>query len=108
MTPANKEPIAMTANRMALAALDTSALAPPPAPIPFRAPNIPGQVKAVEATIKAENMVDRYHVTGCFSSGEDMAGRGICWRVWASYVPKTALKEETDEETAREEAYFLV
>ncbi len=67
MMPATKEKTAIKPKTMALAALVAPGLAPPPAPMPFKAPKIPGQVKAVAATIKAENVVDRYQVTGCGS-----------------------------------------
>lgn len=62
----------MTPKTTALAAFEISGLAPPPAPIPFRAPNMPGQVNAVAATMNAEKIVPRYHVTGCFSSSDMM------------------------------------
>jgi hypothetical protein len=62
--PTIGDPRAMTAKTTALAASETSGFAPPPAPIPLRAPKIPGHVKAVMATIKAEKMEDRYQVTG--------------------------------------------
>lgn len=65
ITPATKEKTARTPKTMALAALVTPGLAPPPAPMPFRAPKIPGHVKAVAATMKAAKVVDRYQVTGC-------------------------------------------
>lgn len=71
-TPTKGEKMAMTPNTTALAALAISGLAPPPAPIPLRAPKIPGQVKAVAATMKAEKMVPRYQVTGCFWGGSDI------------------------------------
>jgi hypothetical protein len=60
--------MAMMPNTTELAALEMSGLAPPPAPMPFKAPKTPGQVKAVPATMKDAKMVDRYHVTGCLSS----------------------------------------
>lgn len=66
--PTKSEPMAIIPNTIELAALEISGLAPPPAPMPLRAPKIPGQVKAVPATMKAAKMVDRYHVTGCRSS----------------------------------------
>lgn len=58
---------------MALAALEISGFAPPPAPMPLRAPKTPGSVKAVAATMKAAKMLERYQVTGCVSTSRDMA-----------------------------------
>lgn len=72
MAPTNRLPIASIPNTIALAAFEISGLAPPPAPKPFRAPNIPGQVKAVAATRKAQKIVDLYHCTETFSSFSDI------------------------------------
>jgi hypothetical protein len=72
MAPTNRLPTANIPNTIALAALEMSGLAPPPAPNPFSAPKIPGQVKAVAATRNAQNIVDRYHWTGTFSSFSDI------------------------------------
>lgn len=64
MAPASSDPTDNTPNTTALAALEISGLAPPPAPIPLSAPKIPGHVNAVDATMKAAKMVDLYQVTG--------------------------------------------
>jgi hypothetical protein len=61
-------PTARQPNTIAFAALEISGLALPPAPNPFRAPNMPGHVKAVAATRKAQNMVERFHRTWDLSS----------------------------------------
>src|SRR5688572_24346485 len=65
MAPTKIEPTARTPKTMALAALEISGFAPPPAPMPLRAPKTPGSVKAVAATMKAAKMLERYQVTGC-------------------------------------------
>lgn len=54
----------MRPKTMALAAFATSGLRPPPAPMPFIAPNMPVQTKAMHATIHAEKTVPLYHFTG--------------------------------------------
>jgi len=66
--PTNKLPTARQPNTIAFAAFAMSGLAPPPAPSPFKAPKIPGHVKAVAATSKAQKSVERYHCTWTFSS----------------------------------------
>lgn len=59
--PTNGDTTASMPKTMALAALDVPALAPPPAPMPFSAPKIPGHVKAVQATMTTEKRGERYH-----------------------------------------------
>jgi len=72
MAPTNGLPTVSIPNTMALAAFEILGLAPPPAPKPFNAPNMPGHVNAVLATRKAQKIVDLYHAIDTFSSLTDI------------------------------------
>jgi hypothetical protein len=73
--PAKILPTARTPKTIAFAAFEVPGLTPPPAPMPFKALNIPGHVKAVIATQKAEKIDERYQRTWCFSSWADISLR---------------------------------